>query len=453
MNPQTGTRRAADGDSLREFARWGYGRLEATAGENTASHSLWSKQQSDLGSDDSSLVFHAQTVPRSGEAQFDVNSPDFRSLVKALYHGRVLQEFVPDDQPEGVADVARRLFPAYEVDGGSIMLAGCTLEDRLALRLDYTDESGGQTAVSRFVDPDGQPINDRLHSLLGLEHLKPCTQPVGLRRRHLRRLIGGIFSPDASSETDTSPTSSVDEDRTLRYDRPQPSRAVSHLAGIAAIWCKYARGKLRFRVGSASAELCFEGWARTLEPPPMICPESGAATFHLAATDDGRIVAAEAIGRCDVSGRRVLRSDLVQCHATQRIVLEELTVMCPVTGAPVLRSAIRPCQACAQVVSPTALVDDTCAACREAEEVDPADWRLAALRERHPGLEKWNRWRIAETSNVRIAIGEGWRRRVLVVTDRQSHEVLHVARSQIPRGVWEPVARDAWDDLLEAAGA
>ena len=75
---------------------------------------------------------------------------------------------VPAGQPEGVAQIAQRLFPAYRVDGGRTHLAGCTLDERLYARLRY---QSGQTAVGIYVDADGQELSATEADALGLEYM------------------------------------------------------------------------------------------------------------------------------------------------------------------------------------------------------------------------------------------------------------------------------------------
>ncbi len=65
------------------------------------------------------------------------------------------------------------------------------------------------------------------------------------------------------------------------------------------IWSHWAAGKLRFTIGNEFVELPFADWASRLKAPTWSCPHSGQPTFHLAATDDGRIVAAEEIATCE----------------------------------------------------------------------------------------------------------------------------------------------------------
>ena len=100
-----------------------------------------------------------------------------------------------------------------------------------------------------------------------------------------------------------------------------PGDAPPEVLAKAALWCKFTEGKLRFAVGKESADLPFSGWSRTLQPPPFVCPHTGMATFHLAATDDGRIAAADQIEPCAETGRRMLKEELVTSSLSGRRAL------------------------------------------------------------------------------------------------------------------------------------
>ncbi|MHC4177474.1 MAG: hypothetical protein ACYSWU_08205, partial [Planctomycetota bacterium] len=232
----------------------------------------------------------------------------------------------PADQPSSVHQIARRLFPAYTVDDGMVQLAGCTLEDRLFVRLEF--RRGGQSGVA-YLDGDGAELPDELVEALGMSEVaelerppQPPTPQLELTVEAAVRAALGRFPADDPPEVLTA----------------------------AALWCKFAEGKLRFAVGEDSADLPFSGWSRTLGPPPFVCPHTGISSFHLAATDDGRIVAAEKIELCAESNRRALPDDLVTCSLTGRRAMADLVETCPVGGGRVLGSRMVECHTCRQRV-------------------------------------------------------------------------------------------------------
>ena len=303
----------------------------------------------------------------------------------------------PADQPTGVSQITERLFPAYTITEGAVHLAGCLLEDRIFVRLGFR---AGEQSVEIYVDGEGREIDDALVQKLGMPQTVPLSTPPEPMDPEISRLI----------ECGTR----LIDDRTSV--RPQQLSAT-------ILWCKFAEGKLRFTVGEHAEELPFSGWARTLKPPPFVCPHTGQSTFHLAATDDGRIAAAEQIEVCAESGRRLLSDDLVTCSATGRRVAAELTATCPVTGQRFLGSQTVPCATCQQDVSPTAVEKNECAACRQLQSVTKADPRMARLLDEYPPLDRWSKWRISETATVYVVTAAGLLKRLLVVVDKESLEL------------------------------
>jgi hypothetical protein len=317
---------------------------------------------------------------------------------------------VPADQPHSVHQIAERLFPAYTVEGGAMHLAGCLLDDRLFLRV---APPAGPASASLYLDSAGRPVEAALIEQLGLEQLATVARPP-------RRCDAELAAVVAVA------------DRLLPQaaDSPNP---------YTAIWAKYANGTLRFTIDERSVDLPFDGWARTLAPPPYPCPYTGVATFHLAATDDGRIAAAEQIASCAESGRRVLINELIPCSATGKRVLSDLIVLCPVTAQRLLSTATIACQACRQNVAPAALERGVCVACRSLAAIDKDDPRMARLLHEHPEWERWGSWKLAETATVYILSAARWLKRVLLVVDRQTLELRTLAVGYRFLSGWETV--------------
>jgi hypothetical protein len=331
---------------------------------------------------------------------------------------------MPAGQPSGVQHISARLFAAYTIEGGSVQLAGCLLEDRLFARVEFTL---GEQQKTVLIDSEGREVGEPLARELGLDNLIAVSQPPAPCAAKLLRLVeaakalvGGLEGKDAV---------------------PEP-------ISVAALWCRHAEGTLRFSIGERSVELRFAGWARVLKPPPYSCPLTGIDTFHLAATDDGRIAAAEGIEQCQQTGRRMLSRELVTCAITGRRVLAELTVQCPVTGDRLLADQSSECQTCRQPVSPAALWRGQCAACRGLQAVDKADPRVARLLHDHPALDRWKRWCLAETATVYIFMATRWFRKLLLVVDRQSWEPKVVAEGNRLYGGWEVVEPVRHEQLL-----
>lgn len=309
----------------------------------------------------------------------------------------------PADQPTSVPEIAEILFPAYTVDDGRVSLAGCALEDRLVLQLVY--EHGSQ----------------RLEIHLNMEGKEVDGQPIAQDREiKFAELANPPDRLEADLERLLAAGSRLAEERL-------PAGTNVELSCCRAIWCKYVEGKLRFAIGGTSIELPFSGWTRTLSPPPFLCPRTGAVTFHLAATDDGRIAAAERIEACAETGRRLLSTELIRCAVTGRRVSPELAEVCPISGLRLLRTEMVQCGSCRQRVSPQIVERNQCQACRRLKAVKKADPRMARLLHEHPTLDRWQRWRMSETSRVYVLVAAGWLKRLLVIVDKETLELRYMA--------------------------
>ena len=331
---------------------------------------------------------------------------------------------VPADQPNGVHQIAQRLFPAYTVDGGNVHLAGCTLEDRLFVRLEF---GHGEEPVEIYVDGDGHEVDEELVEVLGMAEVSELEKPPQPFEPEIERLIESAVRTAAR-----------------RFSPGTPPELLT----TTAVWCKFVEGKLRFTVGEESADLPCGGWSRTLRPPPFVCPCTGSSTFHLAAIDDGRIVAAEQIEPCAETGRRMLRDDLVTCSATGRRVVPELIETCPVTGRRLLGNAMVECATCRQPVSPATIERNQCAACRQLQPVSKADPRMARLLDEHPPLDGWRNWRISETATVYILTASGWFKRLLLVVDKDSLELKLLATGSRLLSGWNVAEPSQYDYVL-----
>ncbi|MEX0939379.1 MAG: hypothetical protein WDZ59_16060 [Pirellulales bacterium] len=353
--------------------------------------------------------------------------PLFEWLVERLHRYDPPPDARPRVQPDGVHDISSRLFPAYHVDGGSVHLSGCTIEDVPILRLTYLRE--GQRIEHVLIGEDGQLLTAKEIAALQLDEIVPCKvhQPrlSGPRRARLlelgRRRAAELGERHAAS--------------------PPLCRTV--------LWCKYAQGRLCFTIGGSRVQLPFSGWAQTLEAPPFVCPLTGARSFQVAATDDGRITVAIQIAACEITGKRVLHGELVTCAATGQRVLPECTEICSVTGEPVVRDAVASCNGCAQQVAPKVLTDGVCQACREMAEVSKDDPRIARVLGEHPGLDSYRTWKLSETATAYVLCAGGWIRQLLAVIDKQSLEVRHLARRHRLLNDWVPVPEPQWKEILD----
>ncbi len=334
-----------------------------------------------------------------------------------------LPHAAPADQPHSVSDIAARLLSAYQVEGGWAHLAGCQLEDRPFLRLEFR---GDDELFTRFVSMQGKPLAPGTITELGLWKLVDLPRPPQRLDRRFEAEVHAAIKAVRQFDATTG--------------RQQ-------LVSTTAVWCKHVNGKLRFSIGQVSADLPFAGWARSIEPPPYVCPATGTATFRVAVTDDGRIVATEKLQRCAETGRLMVSDELVTCAATGLHVAADQTRRCPVCGDRVLARMTVCCQNCRQEVAPGCMTKGMCAACRDLHKVRKADPRLARLLDEHPVLDRWAHWRIAETAEAYVLSARRWLTRLLLVVDKELLQIRSMSTGAGPFGL-RPVPPEQYEYVL-----
>jgi len=395
------------------------------------------------GQSELQLSLVAGTAGEQQEA-IDLDGRFGQWLLKRLHGAGPAVHVRPSAQPMAVKDISERLFAAYEVDGGRVHLGGCQLTDYPFLRLSYfagpkagvvgaKDGGAGAKEVQHvFVAHDGSAVSDQLVQDLGLLQVEPIVKlPPRIDKPALRALIAAGRRVAAKTVPSRDPAAT----------------SVEPLV-VSLVWVKHASGQLNFTIGETTVGLPFSGWARLIQAQPYTSPLSGASSFHLAATEDGRIDAFDQITTCEQSGRRVLRQDLVTCSVTGKHVLEEFTEICPVSGQPSLTEQFADCPMCQQRVSKAVLKNQTCDACQHLLKIKKDDPRLVWILGEHGGLDRWNHWQLSETKDVYIAVASGWTKRLLLVIDKETLAVRHLATSGKFATGWTPVAKSARAEIL-----
>jgi hypothetical protein len=423
---------------------------------------LWALATLDLPIESADRRVYAVSLPESNRDSFDgaetirfaldAESVEADSSVKLAAPGSRLYLWLvdqlrqlgaaahaaPKQQPAGIHEITPHLFGAFQVDGGRVHLGGCRFEDQPLVRLTYrapaADDPSRKQLVHVYAWADGEPVEVGLLEALQVDELTPRARPAKLAEAQIESWVAA--------------------GRRLAEQRMGGRRQEGAAFDVATIvWCKYVEGKLTFAIGENSVERTFSGWAeffaqRRILPPPYLCPLSGEQSYHLAATDDGRITALEAIAVCEESGQRVLKGDLQVCGATGKRVLPAHLETCPVTGMRVARSCLAVCSSCRQRVSPTTIQNDCCLACRSMRAITRSDHRLARVLDRYPKLQRWRRWTISETSTVYVLVAASLLRRLLIVLDKQQLEPLHMAARACFSRPWSEIAPQQRDDRL-----
>ncbi|MEX2188699.1 MAG: hypothetical protein WD875_17960, partial [Pirellulales bacterium] len=330
---------------------------------------------------------------------------------------------VPARQPASAGEIAERLLPVYRVEGGRIRLSGCSLEDRAFFRIYARSPAGSrpQRFVEWTIDADGRRVDAQVAAPLGLDDIAAMTgRPPEL------------------------PAAAVAELTNLAEQGATAAHGPLEIVAAALLWCKWASGRLRIEFPTTCAEIRFSDWAATLEPPAFVCPETGRESHSIGITDDGRIAALQEIATCQETNRRTLRRELAQCSASGALALAELVEACPITERPVLRRLLATCGTCGEQVSPAAMDDGQCQACRTLSVALPSDPRIARVLGEYPAFDGWRKWRIAETSQCYVLVGSRLFKRLLVVLDRATLEPRHVATGGRLRKTWTVVPPEQW---------
>ncbi len=341
-----------------------------------------------------------------------------------------------------VAEISSQLYAAYTVEGGMMRLAGCTLEPQPIVHakgrcLKSADGRGavGEESIELFLMASGDELDAAMISDLGLGDLIAAEKPPRLSDAETERLV------EVGRQAIESRCRQLGGAIVSTNELPDGVE-------IEIVWCRYAAGKLRFAIGEQFVELPFAEWAMRLTPPTFVCSYSRRSTFNLAATDDGRIVAAEEIANCEETGRRMLRGELVTCSATGKHVAPELVETCPVTQQPVLRTAMIACPTCMCRVSPKAVTNDRCQACQEPPAMIKTDSRFAPLLAAYPGLKRWHHWKVANTPQTYLLEAFSVWSRLRVVLEKESLNPLRIARRTRVQRTWTDVPQSKWEEIL-----
>jgi len=441
-NPVSDNPAPGDGNSLQRFVLWALDSLELCVKENGGK--VFQLELPDSLRDEfngaASVRFSFETQSSNGELnQEDIplevtpKSQLFDWITSRLREAQSIPHSVPRERADNVHDITPVLYAAYQVDGGRVQLAGCTLEDEPFLRLTFraADQSGDKL-MHVYVDRHDEVIHEDLaHSL----HLDDVVVP----KRRLREW------------NDLATDTFVEEAKLIAVG--SLSEKDTELIAESFVWCKRAHGKLVFSIGDSSVELAFSGWAQRLasgeeSPPPYTCELSGLQSYHLAATDDGRITVVDAIEQCSESGARTLATDLQTCEVTKRKALAEFFEACPVSGQTLVRSALVCCTTCQQNVSPNAILRGRCEACRSVKSIGKDEPRIARVLDEFPGLDRWRNWRISETSTAYVLVAKSLLKRLLVVVKRDSLEVLRLAEGSRFNGNWVDIPEAFREEML-----
>lgn len=368
----------------------------------------------------------------------------FQWLLDQLKASRQPALAVPVAEVTGVEQLAARLFAAYSLEGNvAVRLGDCTLEPRSLLRLTYRlgavdDQQAPRLRHLNFLR-DGTLLDDECASQLRLDDLAPAGPRLLAEQ-------GGL--PEWFDQWLDACRAAAGE--SLRAEFPDRS---AELLATCRVLCNYAAGTLIFECGGQAVEVPFEGWALPLAhgqqmPPALSCPATGRQSYHVAATCDGRVTVRESLETCGESGKAGLPDQFETCAATGTRALREFLSTCPVSGSRVLTSRLVACPMCRQRVSPGAVAHGHCQACRGLQPISNDDPRLAQILGEYPKLDRWSHWKLSETSSAYVLSAAAWGRRLLVVLQRDSLEIRHLATAGRWSAAWTEVPMSQQAELL-----
>ncbi len=363
-----------------------------------------------------------------------------KGLIAKLEEKPTPANLCPQYEPEAVHELTDRLFDAYELDGGKALVAGCHLEEIPFIRFtqigsvngsatEQENTSVGKTddgsiVLHRYFDIEGEAVSAKLVKELGLNETKQAKEPLPRLSVHALDQI-------------TTFKKLMVEDVGLES---------SHL--LAIVWARRASGRLRFEFGDQSVEAPFEGWAKTLTAPPVVCPRTGRETFSLTSLDNHEIVASEEVVRCEVTGHRHVAADLERCSVTGKQVEPDLLKPCPLSGDLVLTTEFGTCPRC-RLSIPQKFIDQTgCQICHGAKRIEANHPSWSAIQAKYAESARISgrnfarpqlRWQMAETDDTIVLVHDGWFRRRVATFDKSTLELKHQAEASRFSNTWCPV--------------
>jgi hypothetical protein len=345
-------------------------------------------------------------------------------------HGSGVWEGQPNHEPNTVREVATPLLAPFQVREGHVSLAGCTLEDRPSLRIGVVESRHGEASVRfSYFGPDGSAIDDRSLDQKGLNQVHTVA-------KRLRQ------------------TDHASIDRWMQAVEPQLEVAGApalDIVDVSVLWSRWAAGKIvvQFTQGP-SVSIPFAGWARDyvagrLAAPMFRCPASGLTSYEVISLDDGTVTVPNAIGKCAISGRERLLTDLDTCQLTHQLVSRELLQRCASTGQWVLADKLTTCQWCERKSSPEMIVDQRCQNCRAENRLASDDVRLKPFLAVHQDavakLGKLSRWQGWLDDQRGVLVGGNFWQQTFYVIDCPTGKIVRSGFRMRPWGKWQTTER------------
>ncbi len=377
-----------------------------------------------------SFAFISGSEPPAGVEPLSTTSPLWQWMLEQLAERRLPLSAAPVGDPQAVHEFSGPLLSQYQVDGGSVHLAGCRIEAFPFVRLLRFDESGNATEA---LVPAAGAVSEQseftaaLITQLDLNHWEPAEPPRGVALAQMNAIHREASEARQGLTPDGEPISL------------EPTDGDDDPPLLVAEWCHRARGKFEFEIGDARLTVGFDDWARHLKPPPITCPVTGEPTYHLAITGDGRLIAAEQLAPCAVCRQRLPRTELSASSVSGQLICKNHLLHCPISGEPLLEAECVECPSTRLPVSPAAVRKGQSTLLEELEPVDAGETALARLRLDHALLEQYRHWRLARGADVDLYVGGKLTGQVLITVRRDTGELLAAAQKSKWSWSWKPV--------------
>ena len=341
-------------------------------------------------------------------------------LIHRLRERHQLAQLRPIDQPSAVHEITSRLFNAYQLEGGSVHIAGCSLEDVPFVRISTLDPTTTDETrlIHAFYNEQGERLEQEAVVSLGLDHAGP-------------------FGDAAPRPADDLLAELIASARHALFGSDEFFTQEDSVAAL--VWVKRVSGRLSFEFGDETVTTEFDDWAKTLTPPPVICPLTRRETYNLTTVEGGAIVAAEEIATSDVTGLSRVSSELLSCSVTGKQGEAEWFGASEVTGKPVLLEHATLCPRCGLQIAESEITTDGCVACDRATKLLASDPRIHAILEHHPQLSG-ARWRLAETPTALVLLADGWFTHRAATIDKTTLKLLRYAQRSRFSHVWREIS-------------
>jgi len=318
----------------------------------------------------------------------------------------------PLDQPQQVHQLTSKLYAAYQVEGGNVQLAGCTLDDIPFIAVEFRLPKSDSLSTW-YLDVQGNRLDSTVIDQLSLDKVETTTREK-LRLR-------------SSEVTQIAETAVQHLDQLIENGSPS-------IVSLTLIWLKYASGKLTVSIGDQSQSIPFQNWAHKMieddyVPPPFQCPATGKESYQVVAADDGKITTRDSLGQCEVSGHSAVETDLKRCCFTNKRALPQFLSTCEVSGDLILESVVKRCQRCDQAANPHYLTEGVCNSCRSMAAIASDDPRLRKWQEVHSGLGRWSHFSFAESHANYLLQAKSWLSKHLFVIDKSNSEIIFAGKS------------------------